>query len=312
VWLKIKIAIIGENLIDLFKTDDSFEPHVGGSPLNIAVGLSRLGEKVSYITRFSYDFFGEMLKNTLKSEGVDISLSVTDDDLHTTLAFAFVDKKKVPKFAIWNRSTADSALTFEDFAKIRIESFDAFHFGSILFATPASDHILKFMKLVKNEKRYIFFDPNYRPHITKDKEKYKSSLLEGWKIANLVKCSIEDAKSIFEMDDFDDIIDKIRSVGVKTIVTSGENGAYLVNETTIHIPAIQVNAVDTTGCGDAFMAGLIYKISKEGFLNQEEILLEASKFATATAAMAAQKIGAITSFPRIEEVDQFLKTLKKV
>jgi sugar/nucleoside kinase (ribokinase family) len=114
------------------------------------------------------------------------------------------------------------------------------------------------------------------------------------------------------MDDFDDIIDKIRSVGVKTIVTSGENGAYLVNETTIHIPAIQVNAVDTTGCGDAFMAGLIYKISKEGFLNQEEILLEASKFATATAAMAAQKIGAITSFPRIEEVDQFLKTLKKV
>ncbi|MGC8590425.1 carbohydrate kinase family protein, partial [Athalassotoga sp.] len=83
----------------MFKIDDSFEPHVGGSPLNIAVGIARLGEKVSYITKFSYDFFGEMLKDTLKQENVDISLSMTDCDLHTTLAFAFVDERKVPKFA---------------------------------------------------------------------------------------------------------------------------------------------------------------------------------------------------------------------
>ncbi|BBJ27487.1 carbohydrate kinase family protein [Athalassotoga saccharophila] len=292
----------------MFKIDDSFEPHVGGSPLNIAVGLARLGEKVSYITKFSYDFFGDMLKDTLKSEGVDISLSVTDDDLHTTLAFAFVDEKKVPKFAIWNRSTADGALSYEDLSKVRIDEFDAFHFGSILFATPASDNILQFMGDVKKKGKYIFFDPNYRPHIAKDEGKYKADLLKGWKMADLVKCSMEDAKSIFNLDDFESILKVVKSIG-KTVITDGENGAYVISKTATHIPAIRVNAVDTTGCGDAFMAGLIHDFARNDF--KEENLVSASKFGTITAGMAAQKIGAITSFPKLEEVKRFLENLKE-
>ncbi|MGC9140572.1 MAG: carbohydrate kinase family protein [Athalassotoga sp.] len=306
--IKINFAIVGENLIDLFKIDDSFEPHVGGSPLNIAVGLSRLGENVSYITRFSYDFFGEMLKETLRKENVDISLSVTDDDLHTTLAFAFVDERKVPKFAIWNRSTADSALSYEDLLKVRIDEFDAFHFGSILFATPAADHILKFMEDVKKMGKYIFFDPNYRPHIAEDEDKYKADLLKGWKMADLVKCSMEDAKSIFGLDDFKNIVGVVKSIG-KTIITDGENGAYVISKDVDHIPAISVDVVDTTGCGDAFMAGLIHEFAGNNF--DEKHLISASKFGTITAGMAAQKVGAITSFPRLEEVKGFLKNLKE-
>jgi len=275
------------------------------------VGLARLGEDVSYMTKFSYDFFGDMLKDTLKSEGVDISISVTDDDLHTTLAFAFVDEKKVPKFAIWNRSTADSSLTFEDLSKVNINSFDTFHFGSILFATPAADHILKFMREVKNRKRYIFFDPNYRPKIAKNERKYREDLLKGWELSDLVKCSIEDAKAIFNLETFDGIANRIRSIGVKTIVTVGEDGAYLIGEKITHISAIRVNAVDTTGCGDAFMAGLIHKLAEENFLNEEKVLLSAANFGAVTAGMAAQKVGAITSFPHLEEVEEFLKKLKE-
>ena len=308
----INFAVVGENLIDLFKIDSAFEIHVGGSPLNIAVGLARLGEDVIYITKFSYDFFGDMLKDTLKSEGVDISLSVTDDDLHTTLAFAFVDEKKVPKFAIWNRSTADSDLSYEELSKVRIDEFDAFHFGSILFATPASDHILKFMRDVRDKQKYIFFDPNYRPHIAKNENKYKKDLLKGWRISNLVKCSMEDAKSIFDFNDFEKIVEVVKSIGVKTVITDGENGAYVISERVIHIPAIHVNVVDTTGCGDAFMAGLIHELAKENFLDEEKVLISAAKFGTITAGMAAQKVGAITSFPKLREIEEFLKTLKEV
>lgn len=275
--------------------------------MNIAVGLARLGEKVSYITRFSCDFFGEMLKETLRHEGVDISFAATDDDLHTTLAFAFVDEKKIPKFAIWNRSTADSALSTEDLSKIRIDDFTAFHFGSILFATPASDHILRFMKKVKDEQRYIFFDPNYRPRIAKDDKKYKADLIIGWKMSNLVKCSIEDARSIFGLDDFENIIKVIKSIGVKTAITDGENGAYIISEKVSHIPAMRVEVVDTTGCGDAFMAGVIHKFAKENFSIEDEALINAARFGTTTAGMAAQEVGAITSFPRLEEVEEFLQ-----
>ena len=295
----------------MIKIDDSFEPHVGGSPLNIAVGVARLGGHVSYITKFSYDFFGEMLKETLGNEGIDISLSITDYDLHTTLAFAFVDEKKVPKFAIWNRSTADSALSYDDLSKVKTDEFDAFHFGSILFATPAADHILKFMKDVKNRQKYIFFDPNYRSHIAKDENKYKADLLKGWKISNLVKCSMEDAKSIFDLDDFENIVEVVKFIGVKTVITDGENGAYVISKAINHIPAIHVEVVDTTGCGDAFMAGLIYEFSKENFFDEESTLISSARFGSVTAGMAAQKIGAITSFPRLEDVKKFL-SLKEV
>ncbi len=306
----IKIAIVGENLIDLFKIDGAFKPHVGGSPLNIAVGLARLGESVSYITKFSYDFFGDLLRNTLTSERVNLSLSMTDNTLHTTLAFTFVDERKVPTFEIWNRSTADSALSIEDVSKISFKNFDAVHFGSILFATPAVDAILHLIKKARLAGKFISFDPNYRPKIAKDEKKYRDSLLEGWKMSNVVKCSFEDAKAIFNVENSDEAFEKIKEIKIKAIVTAGEDGAYVVGKETVHIPAYKVHVIDTTGCGDAFMAGVIHKLLKDNFVLDEKILAEAAKFGSATAGIAAQEIGAITSFPRIEEVEKFLKDVK--
>lgn len=303
----INIGIIGENLVDLFKTDEKFEVHPGGSPLNIAVGLSRLGENVSYITKFSYDFFGKMLKKVLKVEKVDLSFCSIDDNLHTTLAFAFVDENKIPTFEIWNRCTADGSLAWEELSKVELSDFDAIGFGSILLATPAANSVLKLVKKAKKAGKFIVFDPNYRPKVSDDKKIYIENLLKGWKLSDIVKCSFEDAKAIFDLEDLECIFDKIRQIGIKAVVTDGKNGAYIVGRRVVHIPAYKTQAVDTTGCGDAFMAGMVHKLVKKEFSADMENIVEAAKFGAATAAMAAQKIGAITSFPKIEEVKQFLR-----
>ncbi len=302
-----KVAIIGENLVDLFKIDGKFETHPGGSPLNMAVGLSRLGENVSYITKFSYDFFGKMLKETLELEKIDLSSCTTDDKLHTTLAFAFVDENKIPAFEIWNRCTADGSLTWKELSKIRLSNFDAVDFGSILLATPAAEDVLKFVKKAKEAGKFVTFDPNYRPKVSDDERAYTENLVKGWKLSDIVKCSFEDAKAIFNLEDLKSIFDKIKQLKIKAVVTYGEKGAYVVEKEVIHIPAYKTRIIDTTGCGDAFMAGMVHQLAKRKFSTDKKNIMEAAEFGAATAAMAAQKIGAITSFPRIGEVKQFLR-----
>ncbi len=307
-----KIAIIGENLVDLFKVGKKFEAHPGGSPLNVAVGLARLGENVSYITKFSSDFFGKMLINVLKSEGVNLSFCSIDKKLHTTLAFAFVDENKVPTFEIWNRCTADSSITWEEISKIDLNNFDVIHFGSILLATPAANAILKFVKKAKKLGKFITFDPNYRPKVAVDEKNYLKALHDGWKLADVVKCSFEDAKILFDLEAFKDVVKTIKTESVPTLLTMGSKGAYVIIENeAVHIPAYKTRVVDTTGCGDAFAAGMIHNFFRHGFSIEINVLVDAARFGNATAAIAAQKIGAITSFAHANNVEEFMKGVRQ-
>lgn len=307
-----KIAIIGENLVDLFKVDKKFEVHPGGSPLNVAVGLARFGENVSYITKFSSDFFGKMLIDVLKSEGVNLSLCSIDEKLHTTLAFAFVNENKVPTFEIWNRCTADSSITWKEVSKINLNNFDAIHFGSILLATPAANVVIEFVKKAKKLGKFITFDPNYRPKVSENEKNYLKALRNGWELADVVKCSLEDAKVLFDLETLEDVVRSIKAKNIPTLLTVGSKGAYVVTENEItHIPAYRTKVVDTTGCGDAFAAGMIHSLSQHSFSIKGDVLINAAHFGTAAAAIAAQKIGAITSFAYTNSVRKFMEDVKR-
>ena len=305
---EIKIGVVGENLVDLFKVEDKFEAHPGGSPLNVAVGLVRLGENVSYITRFSYDFFAKMLIETLKSENVDLSFCSFDKSSHTTLAFAFVDENKIPTFEIWNKCTSDSAMSDKDLSKVDLKELDVAHFGSILLATPASKAVLDFVEKAKDFGKFITFDPNYRPRVAENEEKYLNTLRRGWNLANVVKCSYEDVKIIFDLKNMEEAVNLIKEKNVPTFLTMGSEGAYLITkDNVVHIQAYKTNVVDTTGCGDAFAAGVIYELCKHGLSMEDDVLVKAGQVGSAVAAIAAQKIGAITSFAHVDDVKKFMR-----
>ena len=308
----LKIAVIGENLVDLFKIDEKFEVHPGGSPLNIAVGLARLGEDVSYITKFSSDFFGKMLVDILKSEKVDVSLCRIDDELHTSLAFAFVNENKVPTFEIWNRCTADSSITWKELSKINLDNFNAIHFGSILLATPAANAVLEFVKKAKNLGKFITFDPNYRPRVAENEKDYLKALRDGWELADVAKCSLEDAMILFDLKTISDVIELLKGESKPVFLTMGSKGSYVIKgDNIVHIPAYKTKVVDTTGCGDAFAAGMIHNLSRHGFSVENDVLVNAARIGTATAAIAAQKVGAITSFAHANDIEKFMKDVKR-
>ncbi|WP_456398918.1 carbohydrate kinase family protein [Mesoaciditoga sp.] len=304
----MKVCVIGENLIDFFKNESGFQPHVGGSSLNVAVGLSRLGVKVGYVTKFSNDLFGRMIKETLLSEGVDLSNSLTSDNLHTTLSFVFMHDE-IPSFEIFNRCTADSSLEVEELSNIDVDEFEAIHFGSITLATSSVKAIFELVKRFKEAGKFVTFDPNYRRNVAENEEEYVKNIFKGWKIADVVKLSLEDAHALFHEFNLNKIIETIRYLSVPAVITKGAEGADVVIEKKmIHVKAVKTDAVDTTGCGDAFCAGMIYSLLKDRFNVDVHTLERACEVGNVVASFTAKKTGAFSSFPHFEDVEKSLST----
>ena len=304
----MKVCVIGENLVDLFKTENGFQPHVGGSSLNVAVGLSRLGVEVGYVTKFSNDFFGRMIKETLLSEGIDLSNSVTSDNLHTTLSFVFMHDK-VPSFEIFNRCTADSSLKVEELSNIDVDEFEAIHFGSITLASSSAKAIFELVREFKEAGKFVTFDPNYRRNVAENEEEYVKNIFEAWKIADIVKLSLEDANALFHEFTLNKIIETVRHLRVPTVITKGVEGADVVIEKKIiHVKAVETNVLDTTGCGDAFSAGMIYSLLKDSFNVDTYTLERACKVGNVVASFTAKKTGAFSSFPHLKDVEKSLST----
>ncbi|TXH60558.1 MAG: carbohydrate kinase, partial [Thiothrix sp.] len=128
--------VCGEALFDVFTTEvvdqAAFEvplsARVGGSPLNVAVGLARLGCPVAMLTGLSTDFLGERLLASLQSEGVNTGLIVRKQ-APTTLGFVQQDAAGVPSYAFYGNGAADRLLTLDDI-NVDLEGTAVIHFGS--------------------------------------------------------------------------------------------------------------------------------------------------------------------------------------
>src|SRR5262249_36774360 len=123
--------VCGEALMDVFdcgttETGTALNAVVGGSPFNVAVGLSRLGQPVALLGSVSTDFLGERLMQSLRQEGVTLD-AVVRTSASTTLGLVGLDAQGVPSYSFYG--TSDRQVTHE--ALVRIPpAAKAFHFGS--------------------------------------------------------------------------------------------------------------------------------------------------------------------------------------
>ena len=104
------IAIVGEAIIDFIANPQGeYQPHLGGSPYNVAIGLARNGESVSYLSPFSSDTFGELMRSSLHQEGVRIPLQ-RRSRYPTSLALVTTDAHKQPSYVLYREGIADKDL----------------------------------------------------------------------------------------------------------------------------------------------------------------------------------------------------------
>ena len=197
------LTVLGEAIVDLVgEGDRRFRAHPGGSPLNVAVGLGRLGQPVSLAARLSQDAFGSMFRAHLAAAGVDDRHLVSAPE-PSTLAVATLDDSGVAAYDFWTEGTADWQWSAAELAGVVDDETVALHTGSIaLELEPGASRVLELLRRVRHVGRAtISYDPNVRMAKRGSPDEGRRAVERVVGLADLVKVSSEDLAWLYPGQD---------------------------------------------------------------------------------------------------------------
>lgn len=309
------VAALGELLIDFTpaglsdKGSDLFEKNPGGAPANVLAAVSKLKGSTAFIGMVGNDQFGFFLRDVLKSNDIDVSGLRFSNEANTTLAFVHLDRDGDRSFSFYRNPGADMMLDKSDVDYEIIKRSKIFHFGSIsLTHEPSRRATLSAAKFAKENSVIVSYDPNYRPPLWKSPEDAKEKIVLGLKYADILKISKEELKLITGIDDLEEGSDILYKMGISIVlVTLGPHGCfYRYRGGYGEVGTYDVKVVDTTGAGDAFLGGFLYRLSGRSLhdiskLRNEEFQ-DIVSFGNAVGALSTTKNGAIPAMPTLEEI----------
>jgi fructokinase len=266
------VVVAGDALIDLTPTRTvrghlAYEPHPGGSCLNVAVGLGRLGVPTAFLARLSSDAFGQLLRAQLADSGVQPSYFVDTDDLTTLAAVHLHDGQATYSFHA--QGAADRGLLPEHLTSLPDQA--ALHLGSIALMLEPVATTLEWLLRREAGRRVVSLDPNVRPGLIADRVAYLDRF-EGWlRLVDILKVSEEDLAWLYPRRAPDDVMGDWHAAGIPLVlVTHGEHGASAstpLGSTSVEAPRVAV--VDTVGAGDAFMSGALAHLHERRLLSRD-------------------------------------------
>lgn len=267
------VCVIGEALIDLvFQSSepggtDRYLAHPGGSPFNVAIGLARLGQHSQLLARLSGDAFGRQLRAQAERNRVDLSLAVAASEA-STLAVVNLDAERNATYDFYRTGTADWQWTPAELARIPADT-GWVHVGSLAsWIEPGASAIEA--RLAQLSDSVISFDPNIRPALLGDRGRAVERIERLVGLATLVKASAEDLAWLYPGQATGSTLSRWRDLGPAVVViTDGGDGAHAIgsDDVAFTVPARTTQVVDTVGAGDAFMAGLINALARDGRLS---------------------------------------------
>jgi len=316
--MSLDIVGIGEVLIDFVGTEPrayvdvpAFQKCFGGAPMNTIVGVARLGLKSGAITAVGEDPFGDFLIHELEKNGVDISHVKVKKGMRTTIAFVANEPETGERTFIfyrkpWITGTADSSLSIEDIDLDYISNTGILHVsGFSLSQNPSRKTILSAVKHARSSDVCISFDPTLRIDVWNSERTIRRVYGEILRMSNIATFSQEEASFILGTCDPEKAARKAFKYGVEIVgIKMGAEGAFLQRRTgeKVMLPAFKVKAIDTTGAGDGWNAGLLVGLIKGWDMHT------CLSVANAVGALVVTKHGAITALPYRHELKEFLKT----
>jgi fructokinase len=263
----LDVLTIGEMVVDFIsdeKTDtlsnaSTFRRHLGGSPANIAVYVSKLGGASAVIAKTGIGAFGTFLKGELQRHGVTTDYLLMDHRTHTTVIFVS-STSATPDFEEFR--SGDYLLRPEEISEEAISRARVVHASTFaLSCEPCRSAVMKAFRKAREMDKIVSLDPNYSKRIWPDYKEARRVIREAYRYVDVTKPSADDARRVFGPDyGPEQYIEMFHDLGAEVVVfTMGEEG-NLVSENgrvTAHVPARQVEVVDATGAGDAFWAGFL-------------------------------------------------------
>jgi fructokinase len=274
--------VIGESLIDIVGTDE----HVGGSPLNVAVGLGRLGRDVDFLTYIADDSYGRRISDYVEAAGVQLlSDSRTAERTSTARSTIAEDGSADYAFDLDWRLSGTPPVTPPLFV----------HTGSI--AAVQDPGCLAVAALIDTYRvsATVTFDPNVRPSLIADREQAVARIEHLVERSDIVKVSEEDLRWIDPDRSPEQIARTWLALGpALAVVTMADRGAVAFCAAgAARVPTRAVHVVDTVGAGDSFMVGLLDALWGSGLLGGgRRTELRGIAVDTLTAALEAASLSA--------------------
>lgn len=313
--MKQGIISLGEALIDFIPTDDTNTTYLkspGGAPANVAVGLARLGARSSFSGKIGDDSLGRFLEETLVHYGVETKQLKFTAEVKTGITHVTNAPDGERSFEFFINPSADRFLEIQDIDEDDFKSHKIFHFGSIsMIDNPIKATTRHAVKLPKENNMIVSYDPNLRLALWESSEKARDTIISMLKWTDVLKVSDEELEFITGKKTIDEGVNALAKYEIPfMIVTLGANGCYVyIAEGYSHVQAMKVEAVDTTGAGDAFVSGILYSINNyEGDIHNISLheAIKMAEFASVSGALAASTKGAMTALPALAEVEQYL------
>ncbi|MEN3269905.1 carbohydrate kinase [Pseudonocardia sp.] len=247
-------VVVGEALVDLVgqRGSRTLVAHPGGSPANVALGLARLGDQVTLMTRLGRDALGEMISAHLRSSGVRVEGGPAEGT-STSLAIATLAA---------GIATYDFRIEWDigDLQPLPIET-RCLHTGSLATAlAPGRTQVEDLMGREHQRGRVtISYDPNVRPALLGSPERALPGIEQLVALCDVVKVSDEDLEWLYPDRQDEDVAREWLGMGpTLVVVTRGGQGVYAITAALeLHRPAIPIDLVDTVGAGDSFTSGLL-------------------------------------------------------
>lgn len=254
------VLVIGESLIDVVRhPDGATEEYPGGSPMNVAIGLARLGHPVQLATMIGTDDRGRVIAEYVARDHVTLVPGSTDA-ARTATAAATLDENGSADY--------EFDLTGE-LPPLQVDT-DHLHTGSIAAVLqPGATAIRETVEAVR-DRVTISYDPNARPAIMGTPDQARSDVEQLIGLSDVVKASDEDIAWFYDGAEPQDVLPLWGRLGPAVVIaTRGGDGALVhlrSHDVTFEVPGIRTDVADTVGAGDSFMAGLLSGLLDAGLL----------------------------------------------
>lgn len=305
------------NPIDYYKTlaeSQTFKKYVGGSPANIAVGLSRLGKKCGFFARVSDDRFGEFVVDYFNQEKIDTShIRTCENGESLGLTFTEILSHDESSILMYRNGIADLSLQPEDIDEDYLTQAKAVLIsGTALAASPSREAALKAVALARKNGVRIIFDIDYRAYNWKSKDEMAVYYSMVARDSDIILGSREEydlTEKFLGLDGTDEASARHWcSCQVSIVVIKhGKEGstAYTKDGKSYSIRPFPVDALKGFGGGDGYASSFLY-----GIFNGMEIQ-DCLELGSASASMLVASHGCSADMPDIRQLREFIRKEKQ-
>ncbi|WP_405430895.1 carbohydrate kinase [Micromonospora sp. NBC_00617] len=303
-------VVFGEALVDLLDTERDgervYRQAIGGGPLNVAVGVTRLGGAAQFVGSLGDDVLGGRIRGFLTDVGVGLAGAVTAPAPTTLAVVTYAGPE--PDFRFYGEPPSYGLFGADDLDLALLEGADVLYCGSVVLVQPRT--LAAARRAWSLAAGLRVFDPNVRPRLLDGPaalDGLREVVAEFAAGAHLVKLSTADAALLYPGEPVEGVAAYLRELGAATVVvTLGAAGAVLAaaGADPVRVPAPKVNAIDATGAGDSVMAALIADLLLDGEPDEPAGWVERVAFALRVAGLVCESPGGATAMPTRTEVNR--------